>query len=139
MAKKNKVGPVYGPTNPAPEELSSMPVKRFGSVIGLKSEKERYYRHLHADVWPGVLERLEKSNVRNLSIYVTEIEGKKYLFNCLEYTGTDFDADMRAMADDPETQRWLKETDPCQIQLPTRKPGANWSDMEMVFLQSRKR
>ena len=45
-----------------------------------------------------------------------------------------FAADMRAVAKDPETQRWWKETAPCQIPLPTRKSGAKWSDLEMVFL-----
>ena len=41
---------------------------------------------------------------------------------------------MKLIAEDPETRRWWKETDPCQIQLPTRRLGANWSEMEMVFL-----
>ena len=47
----------------------------------------------------------------------------------------DFEADMKSMADDPRNAAMVgKETDPCQIQLPTRKPNANWSEMEMVFL-----
>ena len=125
--------PVYGPTNPSPDSDPDTPVMRFGSVIGLRPEKEQYYRELHANAWPSVLEQLQKSGVRNYSIFVTELEGKRYLFSYFEYVGNDFDADMRAMAEDPETQRWWKETDPCQIQLPTRDPGANWSDMERVF------
>ena len=124
----------YGPTNPSPETQAKSEVKRFGSVVGLNPEKERYYRDLHAEVWPSVLERIQKSNMRNFSIYTTKIEGKKYLFSYFEYVGQDFEADMKAIADDPETQRWWKETDPCQIGLPDRKPGATWSDMEMVFL-----
>jgi L-rhamnose mutarotase len=134
MELNNEVRPVYGPTNPTPEIREKKGVKRFGSVIGLKPEKEQYYRELHAQVWPGVLERLGKSNVRNFSIYITEIENKKYLFSYFEYTGKDYDEDMKLISEDPETRRWWKETEPCQIQLPTRKPGANWSDMEMVFL-----
>ncbi|MGB0580378.1 MAG: L-rhamnose mutarotase [Limisphaerales bacterium] len=126
--------PIYGPTNPSPEELVKSHVRRFGSVIGLNPEKEKYYRELHADVWTTVLARIKESNMRNYSIYITEIEGKKYLFSYFEYVGTDLEADMQAIADDPETQRWWKETDPCQRQLPTRKPNANWSEMEMVFL-----
>ena len=126
--------PVFGPTNPTPEAQSESGVRRFGSVIGLNAEKEKYYRELHADVWPSVLARIKKSNMRNYSIYTTVIEGKKYLFSYFEYVGEDFEADMQAIADDPETQRWWKETDPCQFQLPTRKPNANWSEMEMVFL-----
>jgi len=122
---------VHGPTNPPPG--SDADVLRFGSVIGLRPEKEQYYRQLHANAWPSVLAQLKKSGFRNYSIFVTEIEGKRYLFSYFEYAGSDFAADMRAMADDPETQRWWTETDPCQIQLPARQSGANWSDMERVF------
>jgi L-rhamnose mutarotase len=124
----------YGLTNPTPETQAKSDVRRFGSVIGMNPETEEYYRELHADVWPSILDRIKESNVRNYSIYTTEIEGKKYLFSYFEYVGADFDAHMKAMANDPEMQRWWKETDPCQIQLPSRKPGANWSEMEMVFL-----
>ena len=124
---------VFGKTNPSPEQKKNMRLKRFGSVIGLNPEKEQYYRELHADAWSTVVDRIRKSNIQNYSIYVTEIRGQKYLFSYFEYVGTDLEADMKAVADDPETQRWWKETDPCQIQLPGRQPGANWSDMEMVF------
>ena len=134
MEQNISIQPVYGSTNPTPDEFAKEPVKRYGSVIGLNSEKEQYYRELHADVWAGVQDCLRKSNIQNYSIYITELEGKPYLFSYFEYTGTDFEADMQAMAADPETQRWWKETDPCQRQLPNRKPGENWSEMEMVFL-----
>lgn len=127
--------PFYGKTNPSPQEFQEMPVKRYGSVVGLRPEKEAYYREVHADVWPGVLERLKASNIRNFSIYVTELEGKRYLFSYFEYTGSDYEADMKKVADDPTTQKWWDETAPCQIQLPNRKPGDQWSEMEMVFLK----
>ncbi len=128
------VGPKYGPTNPSPAKFRKMRVKRFGSVVGLNPAKEKYYRDLHAKVWPGVLAQIRRSHIRNYSIYTTRIAGKKYLFSYFEYVGRNFKADMRAMGRDPETRRWWKETDPCQILLPSRKPGAQWSDMEMVFL-----
>lgn len=127
---------IYGPTNPTPQAQAAMPVKRFGSVIGLNPEKEADYRELHANVWPTILQRLRQSNLRNYSIYVTEIEGKRYLFSYMEYVGTDFEADMQAIAEDPQTRRWWQLTDPCQRQLPSRQPGANWSEMEMVFLMA---
>ena len=131
MVDDQEVKPEYGLTNPSPEEKGQ--IKKFGSVIGLKPEKEQYYRKLHAATWPSVLKRLKRSNIQNFSIYVTELAGKKYLFSYFEYTGDDYERDMNLIAEDPETKRWWKETDPCQIQLPTRKPGANWSEMEMVF------
>lgn len=109
-------------------------IKRFGSVIGLKPEMEQRYRELHSEVWNSVLKRLKESNIQNYSIYITDLDGKKYLFSYFEYTGNDFSADSKAIADDPETQKWWHETDPCQIPLPNRQPGANWSEMEQVFL-----
>jgi L-rhamnose mutarotase len=133
MGSGQKIKPLYGSTNPSPEEREKGRIKRFGSVIGLRPEKEQYYRELHANTWPSVIERLKRSNVRNFSIYVTELNGKKFLFSYFEYTGNDYEKDMKLIAEDQETKRWWKETDPCQIQLPTRRPGANWSEMEMVF------
>lgn len=133
------IQPVYGPTNPLPEDQKSTEIRRFGSVVGLEPEKEQYYRELHSDTWPDVLTRLEQSHIRNYSIYLTQLEGKKYLFSYFEYTGDDYEADVQAISEDPETQRWWKETDPCQILLPDRKPGAQWSDMEIVFMMESER
>ena len=123
----------YGKTNPSPDEHQKMEVKRFGAVVGIEPEKEDYYREMHANVWPGVIARLQESNVRNYSIYITELEGKKYLFSYMEYVGENFEEDMKKMADDETTQKWWKEMAPCQIRLPNRKPGAQWSERELVF------
>lgn len=125
--------PRYGPTNPSPGNQKASGVMRFGSIIGLKPEKEEYYRELHAEVWPGVIDRLRKSNVSNYSIHLVEIEGKKYLVSYLEYTGKDYQADMDRIAADPETRRWWKETDPCQFSLDPDESGIKWNPMEMVF------
>lgn len=126
--------PRHGPTNPSPESVARSGVRRFGTVVELVPEKEAWYRELHADAWPGVVERMRLSNVRNFSIFTTELAGRKYLFGYYEYTGDDYEADMRALAEDPETRRWWAETDPCQRPLPNRKPGAHWTEMEPLFL-----
>jgi len=131
MNTKSTIKPVYGPTNPRCDKSG---IQRFGSVIGLNLQMERRYRELHANVWESVTERLRSANIRNYSIYLAELEGKKYLFSYFEYIGNDLESDMQSIANDPETRRWWKETDPCQIQLPDRSPGANWSDMEGLFL-----
>ena len=108
--------------------------KRFVWVTGLKPEKVAYYKHLHANPWPAVNRRLKESHIQNYSIHLREIEGKLYLFSYLEYTGTDWTADMKKIADDPETQRWWKETDPCQAPLPdAAAQGKIWSDLEEVY------
>jgi L-rhamnose mutarotase len=77
---------------------------------------------------------IKECHIRNFSIYEREIDGRLYLFAYLEYTGPDFEADMRRMAADPETQRWWKETDPCQIPLPdAAAQGKIWADLKEVY------
>jgi len=110
------------------------PVERYGMVIGLKPEKAAYYKQLHAAAWPGVLKKIKDCNIRNYSIYLKEVEpGKIYLFSYFEYAGRDFAADMAKMAADPLTQKWWKETDPCQTAVPLRGDKEWWSRMAEVF------
>ena len=108
--------------------------QRYAWITGLKPEKAEYYRHLHAHPWPSVMKQLKACHVQNYSIFEREIDGNLYLFSYLEYTGKDFDADMKKMATDPETQRWWRETDPCQKPLPEAAArGKIWSDAKEVF------
>ncbi|QEC53058.1 L-rhamnose mutarotase [Anseongella ginsenosidimutans] len=107
---------------------------RIGMVTGLKPEKAAYYKELHANTWEGVLKKLKECNVRNYSIYLQEIEGNYYLFSYYEYTGDNYEADMKKIAADTTTQRWWTETDPCQIPLPqAAAEGKIWAGMEEVF------
>jgi L-rhamnose mutarotase len=77
---------------------------------------------------------ITKANIRNFSIAVKEIEGRLYLFSYYEYIGNDYDADMKKVAADPETQRWWRETEPCQLPLPdAASKGIVWSDAREVF------
>jgi L-rhamnose mutarotase len=109
-------------------------VQRHAWVTGLKPEKAGYYRKLHAEPWPEVNATLKRCHIRNFSIYEREIAGKTYLFAYLEYTGRDFDADMKKMAGCPHTQRWWKETDPCQSPLPDAlQAGKTWADTKEIY------
>ena len=107
-------------------------MQRMGLVIGIKPSKIAEYKALHAEPWDGVLAQLRKSNIRNFSIFLREPEN--LLFAYWEYVGDDFQADMKKMQDDPETQRWWSFTDPCQEPLASRKHGEHWALMEQVFL-----
>jgi L-rhamnose mutarotase len=109
-------------------------MKRYGMVIGLRSEKLEEYKALHAAVWPEVLQRIRLCHIRNYSIYLRQLDdGQHYLFAYFEYTGTDFDADMAAMAADEATQRWWALCEPCQKPLEGRARGDWWAHMEEVF------
>lgn len=98
-------------------------------VISVRPEMLDEYRRLHADAWPEVLEQIRRCHISNYSIFHRD----GLLFGYLEYTGVDWEADMRLMAEDPATQRWWQLTDPCQVPLDSAAPGERWAPMEEVF------
>jgi len=54
------------------------------------------------------------------------------LFAYFEYVGDDFELDMKIMAEDECTQKWWRETDPCQESISDNK-GEWWMNMEEIF------
>ena len=100
-----------------------------GMVIGVQPQRIAEYKRLHAQPWPEMDAALTAANIRNYSIYLRD----GILFACFEYVGSDFDADMRAMAADPETQRWWALMEPMQEKWPSASPGEWWSNMTEVF------
>ena len=109
-------------------------MKRYGSVVGLDSDKIELYKRLHADVWPDVLKMIKECSINNYSIYLRQLDdGGYYLFSYFEYTGEDFEKDAAKMASDETTQKWWAVCKPCQKPLDNRAEGEWWADMEEVF------
>ncbi len=106
-------------------------MQRMGMVIGIVPARIEEYKALHAAVWPQVLAKLREANVRNYTIFLREPEN--LLFGYWEYHGSDFDADMKLIAADPETQRWWTFCGPCQQPLESRAAGEHWASMTPVF------
>lgn len=106
-----------------------MTVRRFGQRIDLRRDRIDDYERLHEVPWPGVLEQIGRSNIRNYTIFRDGTD----LFAYFEYVGHDFEADMAAMAADPETQRWWALTDAMQEPRADRGPGAWWKTLDAVF------
>ncbi len=104
-------------------------MKRYGSIIRLRPEKEEEYRRLHADAWPGVLAMIRQCNIRNYAIFLRD----GVLFSYYEYAGSDHEADMARMAADTTTREWWKLTDPCQQPVDTAAEGEWWAPLEEVF------
>ncbi len=98
-------------------------------VIRVKPEKLEEYKKLHANPWPGVLKTIKECHIRNYSIFYHD----GYLFSYFEYTGDNYEEDMKKMADDPVTQEWWKLCKPCQEPLSSRQEGEWWAEMEEVF------
>lgn len=103
--------------------------RRCGSVIGLRPEHEAVYREMHASVWPAVLDQIRRAHICNYTIFVHG----GLLFSYFEYEGDDFEADMAAMAADPETRRWWDVVGPMQQQLPGTADGDWWLPINEVF------
>lgn len=126
--------PVHGSSNPTPAIAAKAPVKYYGSIVGLRPEKEKEYRELQANVWPEVCAAIRKAHIRNYNIYVTQIGKKRFLVSFFEYTGTDPDRDFASIAKDPTTKKkWWPLTDACQIRLPGTAGGQQWRGMEKVM------
>ena len=115
-----------------------MTTRAFGSIVGLSPEWLERYEVLHRHVFPGVLDRLQRSNIRNYSIFLgparedvpaTPDGPVLTLFSHLEYVGADHPADMAAIAADETTREWWKLTDPMQTPLPERAEGTWWASL----------
>lgn len=92
--------------------------------------RERYLE-LHAAVWEPVTRGLLAAGVRNFSIF---LRGDT-LVSYLEFDGTadELDAALAALDAEPETQRWLSLTAPCQQDPTPDEPGGPWRDFDLVW------
>ena len=107
----------------------TIPLRRIAALIGLVEEHADAYLSHHGDVWPEVLDALRRANVTNSSIY----RHGDLLVSYLEYRGTDYEADMACLAEDPATQRWWEIMMPMQRTLRTTPEDPWWTELEEVF------
>ncbi|CAM5390073.1 L-rhamnose mutarotase [Leifsonia shinshuensis] len=87
------------------------------------------YRELHDAIWPGVAERIRLSNFTNYTIFLRG----DLLVQYYEYVGDDYEADQAAMQADPESQRWWRETGPCQLDPEPGTPGGPWRELTPIW------
>lgn len=106
-------------------------MQRMGMVLGVKADRVEEYKRLHADVWPELLALLSRHGITNYSIFLKEPEN--LLFGYWEYVGDDYEADARAIAEDPVNKAWWAICMPCQQPLEHRAPGEWWAMMPSVF------
>jgi L-rhamnose mutarotase len=104
-------------------------LQRYAQVIRLRPEDQAEYIRYHAAVWPSVLQTIADCGIRNYSIFLRD----GVLYSYFEYHGSDYAADMRKMAADPETQRWWKIMDPMQQPVEGAAPDEHWATMREVF------
>ncbi len=105
------------------------PVQIIANTIHVRPEKLAYYKELHADPFPAVNKMIRECGITRYQIWHRD----ETLFSLIEYEGDDFAFDMHKMDDDPETNRWWKETDPCQYRIKDARKDEWWADMDMVY------
>lgn len=106
-----------------------MGLKKLGQIGKLKEEKIEEYEKLHAAVWPEVLKTISECNIRNYSIF----RYQSYVFSYYEYTGTDYEADIKKMEADGITQKWWMYTHPCFETYSINEKSEFFQDMKQIF------
>jgi len=102
---------------------------RIGQVIGLAPGAVEAYEKLHAEVWPEVLDRLDRSHVSNYTIFRDGLQ----LFSYFEYTGTDWATDEAAIAADPATRNWWALVGSLQVPVDHAGEGEWWHTLGEIF------
>lgn len=101
-------------------------MKRFTLHSYLKPEKVEEYANLHLNAWPEVVKAIDECNIHHYSI---SLRGNE-VFTYYEYTGDDYEADMKKMEEYPEVQRWWTFTRPCFMD---HDKGHYYDDLWEVF------
>ena len=104
-------------------------MKRFADVIRVPAERYAEYIEKHDHIWPSIVQMMNKAHIENFTIF----HRNGYLFKYYEYTGDDYEADMKTLSDNEEHQRWLEFTAVCQEPVETAEEGQWWAPMEEIF------
>ena len=101
-------------------------MKRFIMYSDLKPEKVEDYVTLHKNAWPELLEVISASNIHNYSISVRGTS----VYTFYEYTGDDYDYDMKKLDESEIMQKWWTFSKPCFLH---HNEGKYYEDLEEVF------
>lgn len=79
---------------------------RKATVTKLKPGAKEAYKKLHDEIWNEVVAAGHAANIRNFTIFC---QGD-YLFSYYEYTGENFDEDIRRKNSNPAVRKWQETT-----------------------------
>ena len=100
-----------------------------GSIIGLRKEFEDQFMMLYKHAFPGVVERICRSNISDYSIFLHN----NILFSYMVYAGTDYEADMKAIGSDKTTQEWGKLIEPMHQPFKSKQENERWADIKLWY------
>ncbi len=99
-----------------------MTYMRVATFMKVKPGFEEAYRCAHANIWPSILEGIQRTKIRNYSIFMKGTELYSY------FEVKDLDHAMAVLADDPENQRWQR------TMAPMMDVGSGMKDGSSVYL-----
>ena len=102
---------------------------RKGSVIGIKPECIKEYKKTHKEVWPEVLDELNKCNIKNYSVFAQHDR----LFSFFEYHGQNFEADFSKMKNNAKFLEWDRFHEPMFVPLNFQNKFEGWIALEEIF------
>ena len=100
---------------------------RRACVARLRPEKKEQYISLHENAWPEVLAELAKHHHHHHSVFIIG----DMLFQYFEYTGDDFEEDMRLMRQNPVMQEWWHICAECV--WPNSEGRESWEIINEIF------
>ena len=77
-------------------------MKRFATLTKLKPGAKEQYKKIHDEIWDEIIAANDESNFHNFSIYIID----DYMFSYFEYTGSDYDADIKKKLSLPAIAKW---------------------------------
>ena len=104
-------------------------MRRFGMAIKIKPEYVEEYISLHRNPTSELLIALEKSNIKNNTVFHTE----DILFNYFEYHGTDFDYDWIKYVESNIVKDLFEKMKGFFLPIGENFPKTGWSIMNEVF------
>lgn len=111
--------------------------KRFGRAIGLRPDKVAEYKKIHDEIWPEIAAVTTQCHLHNYSIFLhRRPDGECTLFAYFEYTGDDFEADMKVLDANPKSSGWATLCEACQLPFENRSEDEWWSSLEEMFYQA---
>jgi L-rhamnose mutarotase len=104
-------------------------MKRFGMVIRIKPEYLEEYVSFHKCPDPELLASLEKSNIKNNTVFHV----KDVLFNYFEYYGTNFEADWKIYTESKIVKELFVRMKGFFLPMEENFPEKGWTEMKEVF------
>lgn len=105
-------------------------LKRIGRVIEIKPDSLSACRAMLEEENPAIRDLLKKHQMRNFSMFLSQLGNRWFVFSYCEYAGRDYKADLDALGKNTAYQEWL---DGFQSMEVSDKGDTAWTDMERIF------